>query len=101
MTLLNFMAWRYEIRGAGNRLVQMRTGFATEKASTTSWRAWQEKAYAVCCLLERTGTLNGGSLERYCREAKGGDWLNKLLYGSSETVTKRMTNERFVVMTVE
>lgn len=31
MKLLNFMAWRYEIRGTGNRLVQMRRGFATEK----------------------------------------------------------------------
>jgi hypothetical protein len=33
MKLLSYTAWRYEIRGVGNRLVQMRRGFPTEKAA--------------------------------------------------------------------
>jgi hypothetical protein len=31
MDLVSFMVWCYEIRGTGNRLFQMRTGFKTEK----------------------------------------------------------------------
>jgi hypothetical protein len=50
MKLLNSTAWRYEIRGAGNRLVQMRRGFATEKAARQSGeRAKKRLIQSVAC----------------------------------------------------
>src|SRR5437588_12954764 len=82
------MAWCYEIRGAENRLIEVRSGFATEDKAAQAGQRAKQMIRSICELetltlriKEDETTLAGSNMPAVPEEASGGN--GAATYGSN------------------